>query len=344
MALDWNPGNIQAPTNLGGLLGKSPINFGGGAGGATNLGGGLGDLGSLFTDWAGKYGAAIDSRNPYVKKDKQDTSQATADYIKSIMPKYNSPLNTNGTLQKPYQVNAGPAIKPQTLAASTYTAGQIDPKALAVNTQALDALRAKGLTTGDSEWAKLAKQEQDQATLAQKDTAGAQALSGASTAQSGLAMGGGLGGGASERIATAASRDMNAARQAAQRANETGKLGISAQDEANKNSILGQVSGQDLANANYGAGLSEFNVNAGNTASQFNAGQTQSANQFNVGSALDAAKFNSGQNFAANQSNATNALGALGGENAFNTGAFQTQITGYGASKTADAIANAGKK
>lgn len=317
-----------------------------GLGGTTGQGfNPVGKQGGALGNWdvLGKY---LDKNNPYVKKARTDVN-TTADVqgtINQYMPDYKSPLNENGGLNKTYSVTAGPLVKAHDIGASTYTAGQIDPSKLAVNTQALDALRAKGLQVGDSDWAKLAKQEQDQATLAQKDTAGAQALSGAATAQSGLAMGGGLGGGASERIATAASRDMNAARQAAQRANEVNKLGISAQDESNKTGILGTVAGQDLANAQYGAGLSEFNVNAGNTASQFNAGQTQAARTANVANTLAADTNNSNQNFTANQTNATNALQGLTGENNFNLGKFQTQIAGAGASKTADAIANSGKK
>ncbi len=103
---------------------------------------------------------------------------------------------------------------------------------------------------------------------------------------------------------------MNAARQAAQRGAQGNALGIGMADEQQKNSMLSQIPGMDLANSQFKAGLNQFNIGTDLDAQKFNSAQGLDAGKFNVGTALDAGKFNSAQDLASQQYNSGSALDA----------------------------------
>lgn len=286
---------------------------------------------------AGKAGAAVSAAGG-------GTGDPVLDTINKFLPNYKSPLDANGNLADKYKVNAGPAVSADKVTADKITPQQLDVNGLMPNQDALNLIKQKAMATGPSAWADLANKQVDLNTLTAKDNAAAQAMSGAAAARSALAMHGGLGGGAAERLAMGTSRDMNAAKQAAERAGNEGKLSIGMQDEANKNNMLMAVPGMDLANAGFKSDLNKFNIGTAMDADKFNTGLAFDASKTNAANNLAAGEFNSGQNFAANQTNVTNALAGLGGENKFNMDKFQTQMMGYGASKAGNAIQNGGKK
>ncbi len=415
-------GGILSGGGLGGIL------SGGGLGGILGGGGGAGDIGGLLGGLGGGIGGISGLQqglgglfgrlpggstwNPLAPpKDRQNSTAEVQNVIDtySAQNPYTSALDANGNLGAKYQTSAGPLVTADQLAtpaaiaakniaatdvaagtvsSKDVNAGKLDINSLTPDAAALNAIKAKALATGPSAWAKLALDQNNLDLLNNKDQAGAQALSGAATARNALAMRGGLGGGAAERIATNASRGMNADRQAAQRGAQGNALGIGMSDEQQKNALLTQIPGMDLAKSQYLAGLNQFNIGTDLDSQKFNSAQGLDAGKFNVGTALDASKFNSAQGldaskynssaaldadkfntgtafdaaksnaannlsanslnsnqvFGANQANAGAALSALGQQNAFNTGKFATQMAGYGAAKTADATANAGKK
>lgn len=348
-----NPLNVFMPGV--GPLATVAKNAGGEIGGA--VGGPVGDFISNIT---GKPNSFINKSNGD-GTDKKVNGTGASDFINANMPTYNTPLNEDGTLKSAFSVSPQAATHahqlgmPATATAGTYDPKLLDTKALGVDTRALDALRTKGLTVGDTPWAAMQKQQNALNETSAKDAAGAQALTARDSALSSLAMRGGIGGGAAERLGTAASRDMNAARQAATRTRYGADLSTGIADESQKNTLLTNVAGQDLSNAQFGAGLAQFNAGASNDASKFNIGTGLDAQKFNIGAQLDTGKFNenaqqnadqfnSNQAYDATKTNAGNALAGRQGENAFNLGKFQTQIAGFGSDRTANAIANAGKK
>lgn len=101
-------------------------------------------------------------------------------------------------------------------------------------------LQEKGMTEGDTESAQLARARQQ---MMSEEARGALQRQGASSQASGmrnLAMRGGAGSGAQERIGRDVGRGMMAGSQGINRENRAANLGISMQDEAMKNQLLNQ--------------------------------------------------------------------------------------------------------
>lgn len=351
---------------IGGILG-------GGGGGIQipGLGGGAGGILSKIPGWdsslnplgpqTGGITGNLSHPGGQKKVDSTGEVQNVIDKYSAENPYVSAMTGAGGTLGDQFKVQAGPAItagalaNPNDISAGTVKAGALDVAGLTPDQTALNAIKDKALATGPSAWAKLALDQNNLDLLNAKDQAGAQALSGANTAGGLLAMRGGLGGGAAERIATNASRDMNASRQAAGRNAALGRLGVLTSDEQQKNALLTQVPGMELANKGFLADMNKFNIgtdldsqkfNVGSAldATKFNTGLDFETNKANVGNTLAADQFNSSQTTGVNSANATNALTSLGADNNFKLGKFQTQIAGYGSAKSADAMANAGKK
>lgn len=183
------------------------------------------------------------------------------------------------------------------------------------NTQALDAMRSRATSTGQSPWMNMQLQKQGLEQNNAMNSAVRQAQSGQAGALSNLAMRGGLSSGASERANRFGAQDLNAARQGVQSQGMMARNQIGIADDAQKTALLGQTAGLD-ANA----------ANAQNASNQFNANSQNQAGQFNI------------QNY----------LGQQNLKNQYEMDKYKTAMGSYGAANTANAIAagggGAGKK
>jgi hypothetical protein len=250
--------------------------------------------------------------------------------VRPEMSPYMSMQYWDGSLGEQYAVSPGSAVSGNTVAfdpvaagkvkagtaavskvkAGSVKAGQLDTKKLGADTRATDAMRDRALAKGDSPWLKMQMKRQGIEETAARDAAAQQALSGAATARSQLAMRGGLGSGASQRVAMQAGRDMNAARQAAGRAGQLDRLGLQIADDQTKTSLLGQTAGLDLAHAQQGQDMAKFNVGTALDASKFNTGLAYDASKTNAANKMDISKFNTGLAYDASKTNVANKLDA----------------------------------
>jgi len=118
----------------------------------------------------------------------------------------------------------------------------------------MQALQQKGLAEGDTQAATLARQQQGMMTQRARDLAQAQNQSSVASARGQLAARGGLRSGAAERLASGGAEGMMRVGQDVAAQDRAANLQISMADEANKNSVLGQVGGAEqqigAANAN----------------------------------------------------------------------------------------------
>lgn len=161
-----------------------------------------------------------------------------------MRPEYNSLIDpATGLLKKEY----------------TMQVGTLDPSKL----EGYQALKGEALRTGPSKWAQLQAQLQNTQRSADMDRAAGQAMSGAATARSGLAMRGGLSSGARERIALGASRNLIDARQGVGRQATVNALNLASTDEQNR---LGTLKGFNESEM----GLSKYNTDLGNKEKEFN--------------------------------------------------------------------------
>lgn len=176
----------------------------------------------------------------------------------------------------------------------------LDPNAYRGNTGALNVLNQKATATGNSPWLNMQLQKQGMEQQQAMGKMGAQANAANAQARAGLAMKGGLSGGAAERLARGGSQDLNAARQGVMNQGSNQRLQLGIQDESNKNQLLGQAVG---------------------------ANQAQNAQNIGIG-----------------QFNAQNTLAENNANNAFQMSKYQEQMKAFGAGKSANAMANSGKK
>jgi hypothetical protein len=261
---------------------------------------------------AEKKAAAEDAKKQAQLADAKENGGIDPYTGKPVAAAYQSVLDKHGNLAKQYRLDEKTA--------------QIDPKKLALldinnlqpNKDAYNAIKDRAMTTGPSPWMNMQLQKaeldkQDAIGQNQRQTAGDVA-----TAESGLAMRGGMGSGSRERIARSGLSMNNLANQNVYRtaANNNVNLGIA--DENQKLDLLKTIPGMDLAGAQYTAGLNQSNNATKNAATQYNAGVD-----------MDAQKFN--------------ALGGISGKsgvNAYNSNVYNQNMAGWGAGMSADAIAN----
>ncbi len=290
-----------------GGIGGSLVGMGGAGallGGSRNNGGFLGQIGTGIANIPGSILPGIFG-DPY----KQTVNSAGE---RPEMPGYKSILNGEGKLSDQYRLQGPGNIGARTL----------DTNAFAANQDALNAIKSRAMSQGDSPWLKMEMQRQALDNMARGDRLGAQNLSQQAQAQSQLAMNGGLSSGARERLAMQGARDLSAARQGLGRDAQMNSLNARLADDQTKMGLLSQVPGMDLGFANQRAGLEQFNL-----------GQLQDTDKFNTSMAQDTNKFNM-----------QNQIGGVQGENQFNAYKYGEAMKGFGAAKQGDAIANAGKK
>lgn len=165
---------------------------------------------------------AASKGNPYVAAEMQ--KRGLNPDGSPIRPEWESQQGADGLLKDPYKIAAD----------------------LSVDQRGLEKYRERALGTGDSAWAKLAKEQQGLEEAGLRDKLGQQAGSAQAQARSSLAMRGGLSGGAAERIAKSGARDQMAGAQnlAAQGAMARGNIGL--QDEQMRTQMLGNLPGMEL--------------------------------------------------------------------------------------------------
>lgn len=194
---------------------------------------------------------------------------------------------------------------------SQYQLQKGGPVNLDVNTDALSELRKRGMSTGPSQYANILNQQQGLEEQNALGKAGVSARNANSNALSTLAMRGGLSSGSRERLATQGANAEQMGMQDVRRQGMLDRLGITAGDENQKLGILQSLPGQELA-----LGQAKTNTDLANRDYNTNVDKL-------------------------------NIMGALG-ENVRQDNAkmqeYMQKMQAYGASKTADAQANAGKK
>lgn len=118
-----------------------------------------------------------------------------------------------------------------------------------------NAMKDRAMTEGDSKWAALQREKQEQMRGTQMDQANAQAQGNVANAQQAIAMRGGIGGGASERMAMGANRNLMDRQQGVQSDFNKANLDISIQDDQQKTNMLSNVgrAEQMINDSNVGA-------------------------------------------------------------------------------------------
>lgn len=132
--------------------------------------------------------------------------------------------------------------------------------------------KSEALRTGPSAWAKLQQQQNAAATLANKEAAARQALSGMNQGLSNLAMRGGMSAGARGLASRAAGRDLLMARQQAARAGDTANLQTMTTDEANRINQLASLSSSEQ-------NIGQFNKTLEGKQAEFNIGNLLKENE-----------------------------------------------------------------
>jgi hypothetical protein len=295
-----------SPTGDFGLPGKpklgkpdfgtgSPLGgFGMPTGGAIPGVGGGGVLEGLLGGLAGFNKPFTDSNDPWMifhKKEKKTYEPANID---EYFGSYEGSTGLDGKISDSYKLNHGQNLDSRLMGA-----------------KGLSTLRDRATQTGPSTWAKMAEESQrldEQNLLNQASEAQAGQVAGA---RSGLAMRGGLRGGAAERLAASGQENALLGGQGIRNQGMQGRLGIGMQDESNKLNLLSQLPGAELSQAGYLSGLDQQNYT-----------NTQGVNQFNI----------------------ANALADLNSKNEFKKTLATSKLQAKGAADTASATENAGKK
>lgn len=147
----------------------------------------------------------------------------------------------------------------------TYTPGYDGAKMSVQDIQpdprALQAFRQQALRTGPSAWADLAASKSYAEQAAAKDALARQAAGNLATAQSGLAMRGGLRSGAAERLQTAAGRDLLNESQKLGQQGSLNRMQIGINDEQNRISQLGMLPDMELSDARFRLGTRQYDLN-----------------------------------------------------------------------------------
>lgn len=131
---------------------------------------------------------------------------------------------------------------------SRYTLGK--DADVTIDSRAQDAIRSKGLATGDSPWAMMQLQKNQMDAQNQKQNLATQGASSAAMARNNMAMRGGLSSGARERIGQNAIQAQMMGQQQVGRDMNAQNLNIRSQDEAMKTDALKTTMQADSANAN----------------------------------------------------------------------------------------------
>ena len=152
-----------------------------------------------------------------------------------------------------------------------------DPNTMGVESDptAMNAFRQEALRTGPSKYAQLSGAQQDALNLNAKSSAAGTSAGQTATANSNLAMTGGLDSGARERVQTNANKNLLDMNQKIDQTTANNKMQIGMNDEQNRVSQLSQVPGMQ----NQQNQASEFNIN--NAVNEGNSANLYKANIYN---------------------------------------------------------------
>lgn len=175
----------------------------------------------------------------------------------------------------------------------------------------INAIKGKALQQGPSAWMRMALDKQGVEQRGLMNSAAQNAASGNAAARASLAMRGGLGGGAAERLASNTGNDLALARQGVLQQGALQRSDIGLADEANKMDLLKQLPGAQLGAAQYKTGVDQSNMQ-----------KNLSTGQFDI----------------------QNAINNLNNQNEFNKFKYGEQMKVKGAGMSAQAMENAGKK
>lgn len=151
-------------------------------------------------------------------------------------------VGTDGLLNTGASVNRYGIMRPgSTLLRNE--AGELDSRFESQMGEEYQMLRDKAMTEGDTKAAQIAREQQAALTGTQMDQMRQMSGTGQQQAQRQMAMRGGLGGGARERMAAGSAQNLMTGLQGIGGADRQAQMSISAQDEASKNALLGQVGG-----------------------------------------------------------------------------------------------------
>lgn len=239
-------------------------------------------------------------------------------------PQITSLLDANGNLLPQYRLNAQSDVG--------FTSNLQDLQSrlsgINLNTDALQALRKRGLSQGPSEWANLMTQKQGLEENQALQNAVEQSRSGLSSAYSDLASRGGLSSGARERLAMAGSKDLNAGRQGVRLEGQKQRLGIGTEDEQKRLEILSALPGMEVQSLQPELAKTSLYSNL----AESEAGRKQNLDISNRGYKTDVEK-----------ANLASLFGEVGRQDASKMDFWKTQMQTQAAEKQAQATANAGK-
>ena len=226
------------------------------------------------------------------------------------LAKHKSSLDKKGKLAKQYRLDEKSAQL------DLKKLPTLDIKNLQPDKTAYNAIKDRAMTKGPSAWAAM---QNEKLNLEKENLLGdvsRNAMADQATAESSLAMRGGLSSGSRERVAKAGLNAANMGRQNVFRQDAANRLGLGIADENQKLDLLKTVPGMDMALAGYNADLNRFN-----------SGMTMDANKFNKGVDLDVQRYNS-----------MGGLQGLQGENTYNQYKYGQDMMGWAAEKTGQAI------
>lgn len=206
----------------------------------------------------------------------------------------------------------------------------------------LNELQKEGMRNGPSDWANLMKKNLSDQEVAQLDKVGAQANGANAAASNSLAMRGGLGSGAATSLAKDMQRGINAGSQGVRRDISNQGLGVDIQDEVNRQSILSQLPGMQLA-----ALQPEMQkATSLNQAQMDEQARKLAADQYNSDTNLKVNQYAADQANNADKYNIQNSLNETLQQRGYDVNSYNEMMKAWGANKTADAEANAsgGKK
>lgn len=257
------------------------------------------------------------------------------------LPEFKSALGEDQTLADVYKIKPGELDVGKDIAYKNVLPGAEQRFAgISADQRGLKAIREQALGMGESPWAKLQLAKQGIEEKGALENVGAQSAGARAEAESNLAMRGGLSGGARERLSQGAMSNAVLGGQGVRRAGELSRLGIQTTDELNRQNLLQQLPGMELAQLNpelqkatYLSGV-EQTQNAADIANQMaNRATGIAGQQFNIQQGTEAQKFNTQA-----------ALNDILQKRAYDIGQYGEGMKAYAAQKTGEAAASGGKK
>jgi hypothetical protein len=270
---------------------------------------------------------------------------------------FQSILDQDGHLSNQYAVKPGADVKfnqlnhydPITMKSNM---GELDDRlsGINLNTQGLEAIRDRALSSGPSSWASLMLQQQDQQKAAAQDKLAETNATQGAQARSQMAMKGGLQGGASERMARQNARDLMLGQQELGRDDASKRLGIMTTDESQKLDLLKGLPGMeaqalepDLKKAGMWQSMAQseqanqLNTDFRNQQSMFD------VDKFNTQSQLDLDLKNRDYTTGLDKYNNDSSIKGMDSINAYNQNKYNQDMAGWAANRQAQAIENSGK-